>query len=47
MYHLYEDVADGVNVTSPVRTVDVRKISPTPTSTFASFSFQNATDGKK
>ena len=47
MYHLYEDVADGVNVASPVRTVDVCKIPPTPTSTFASFSFQNATDGKK
>ena len=46
MYHLYEDVADGVNVASPVRTVDVRKIPPTPTSTFASSVFQNAIDGK-
>ena len=47
MYHLYEDVADGVNVASPVRTVDVHKIPPTPTSTFASSFFQNAIDGKK
>ena len=46
MYHLYEDVADGVNVASPVRTVDVHKIPPTPTSTFASSVFQNAIDGK-
>ena len=43
---IYEDVADGVNVTSPVRTVDVHKIPPTPTSTFASSVFQNAIDGK-
>ena len=45
MYHLYEDVADGVNVASPVRTVDVQKIPQTSTSTFTSF-FQNAMGGK-
>ena len=46
MYHLYEDVADGVNVASPVRTVDMQKIPQTSTSTFASSFFQNAIDGK-
>ena len=39
-----KDVADGVNVSSPVRTVDVSKIPPTPTSTFVSSVFQNAKD---
>ena len=48
MYCLYEDVADGVNVTSAVGTIDVHKIPPTPTSTYASSSCQNASnhDGK-
>ena len=46
MYHLYEGVADGVDVASAVRTVDVRKIPPTPISIFASSVFQNAKDGK-
>ena len=42
---MYIDVADGVNTPSPVRSIDVNKIPPTPTKTVAAPSFQNLTNG--
>lgn len=42
----FADVADGVNTCSPVKSVDVNKIPPTPTKMAAAPSFHNLSDGK-
>ena len=45
-FHMYADVADGVNTPSPVKSIDFNKIPPTPTTTVATPLFQTHTNGR-
>ena len=45
IFVLYSDVADGVNTPSPVKSIDINRIPPTPTKTVASPLFQAVTNG--